>query len=79
MPETVVSAWILASEVDYAGRYQEFTVDTTVNAPTTGSILLPVAGFYVYQVFYQDSLSNLNPTDNDVILLAEIGRCKVYD
>jgi len=61
----------------YTDRYNEGSINTTLNQPTSGNNQLPEVGFFVYHVHYQDSTTNLDPDDVSVKFLAEIGRCEI--
>jgi len=60
-------------------RYTRFGLATNSNDPTNGEILLQRSGLYTYKIWGQNSATNLDPTDESVVGICEVGACKVSD
>ena len=60
-------------------RYTRIGLATNRNEPTDGSILLTKSGLYTYKIWGQNSATNLDPTDDSVVGICEVGACKVSD
>ncbi len=73
-----VVACILSVEVDNE-RYTKIGIATDDDAPEDGGVLLTESGLYTYEVYGQNSESNIDPTDASVVGLCEIGTIKLSD
>ncbi len=60
-------------------RYTQAALPTNNDDPVNGEILLTESGLYTYTIYWQNSDSNLDPTDASVVGICEIGPCKVSD
>ena len=58
-------------------RYTTLQVYTNEDNPTSGRILLTESGLYTYKVWGQNSSTNLDPTDTEVVGLLEQGTLNV--
>lgn len=69
---------VLTAEVE---RYTTLTISTASQAPTTGAVLITNtgSGTYYYEVYGQNSSTNLDPEDAVVVGLVEQGRCVIGD
>ena len=54
-------------------RYSIFAIDTSVDAPTSGDIVLDESGLYTFTIWGQNSTTNLDPTDAVVVGECEKG------
>lgn len=58
-------------------RYTALQVYTSEDNPTSGRIFLTESGLYTYKVWGQNSSTNLDPTDTEVVGLLEQGTLNV--
>ena len=56
-------------------RFTEFDLPT--DADTTNAVLITESGLYTYKIWGQNSATNLDPDDEVVVGLCEIGPCRV--
>ncbi len=63
-------------EVDNA-RYTTLSVFTDTDDATGGKVLLTESGLYIYKAWGQNSTTNLDPTDADVVAMIEQGTLNV--
>ena len=71
--------YLIASVNETNERYTKITLGTDTDSPTSGSILLTETVQYLYDVYGQNSDTNLDPTDDVVEGLFELGTCTVRD
>ena len=76
---TLEKYYLIASVNETNERYTKITLGTDVDSPTSGSILLTETGQYLYDVYGQNSDTNLDPNDDVVEGLFELGTCTVRD
>lgn len=76
---TLEKYYLIASVNETNERYTKITLGTDTDSPTSGSILLTETGQYLYDVYGQNSDTNLDPTDDVVEGLFELGTCTVRD
>lgn len=74
---TLEKYYLIASVNETNERYTKITLGTDTDSPTSGSILLTETGQYLYDVYGQNSDTNLDPTDDVVEGLFELGTCTV--
>lgn len=60
-------------------RYTRFGLRTNTDDPTNGEILLTRSGLYTFTIWGQNSATNLDPTDDAVVGVCEVGACRVSD
>lgn len=61
------------------GRYTELSIDTNSDDVLNGKILAANSGQYHYQIYGQNSVTNLDPTDAVVVGLLEQGLLVIND
>lgn len=76
---TLKKYYLIAAVTETNERYTKITLGTNTDSPTSGSILLTETGQYLYDVYGQNSDTNLDPTDAVVEGLFELGTCTVRD
>ena len=69
--------YFIADVVTDNARYTKVSINTDVNQPTAGHILLTESGQYSYKVWGQNSTTNLDPTDSRVVAMIERGTLTV--
>ena len=60
-------------------RYTRIGLPTNEADPVNGSIRLTRSGLYTYKIWGQNSATNLDPEDDSVVGICEVGACKVSD
>ena len=73
-----VVACILNRSVDNE-RYTKVGIGTDEADAEGGNVLLTESGLYTYEVYGQNSDTNIDPTDASVVGLCEIGTIKLSD
>ena len=72
--------YALIGEIDTDNsRYTAFYIDTDADAPTSGNVLIPsdINGIFNYYIYGQNSATNLDPMDADVVGIVEQGLLRV--
>lgn len=67
---------ILNVEVDNE-RYTKAIIRTDVNDPTAGNMLIEESGLYTYEIYGQNSTSNLDKSNAGVVGLCETGMLRI--
>jgi len=71
--------YLIPAVTTEAERYTAITIGTDANTPLTGHVLIPntKAGYYSYTIYGQNSATNLDPEDADVVGVVERGKCVI--
>lgn len=76
--EATQATYYAVPVLDYDNeRYTQFDLPT--NADAVNSVLITESGLYTYKIWGQNSSTNLDPTDEVVVGICEVGPCKVSD
>jgi len=69
--------YFVADVIADNARYTKISINTDSDQPTAGHVLLTESGQYTYKVWGQNSSTNLEPTNRDVVALIEEGTLSV--
>lgn len=76
----------VATEATYAcvldvfadnARYTQVDISTDADDGVNSSVLITESGLYTFTIYGQNSSSNLDPTNADVIGVCETGTCRI--
>ena len=67
---------ILSLETDNE-RYTKAIFGTDVDDQVNGSVKITESGLYVYTIWGQNSMTNLDPTSSDVVGVCEMGTARI--